>query len=393
MRLLCISSSYWPAFQFGGPIFSVHELNKTLAGKGTDVTVYTTNAGLEKSSHLAGAVDLDNVKVNYFKYSRLLQFLGSTGWHFSLELSKAISAKVSTFDIVYIVGVWNYPMGIAAYYCRKNKKPYIISPRGLLYPFVTQKKFYKKWLYYNLITKKDLRAAAAIHYTSQDEKESCHSFLGLENKAFVIPNGINLSEFDNLPDRQIFRQRYPVLKEKKIILFLGRINWKKGLDVLIDAYRRLTRERGDVYLVIAGNDEAGYIEKVKGWINKYNLGDKVILTGMLVGRDKLAAYAASDIFILPSYSENFGMTTVEAMACKRPVIISNKVGIAREVQQNNAGLVVECNADELCKAIKSLSDDASFAETLSCNGKKMVAEYYNIDNIADRMSAIFRQVC
>jgi glycosyltransferase involved in cell wall biosynthesis len=394
MRLLCISPSYWPAFQFGGPIFSMHALNKALTKKGVEVTVYTTNAGLETSVGATGEVDdIDNVRVNYFLYSKLFHFFGSTGWHFSPALSRAISEKINTFDIVYIVAVWNYPVAIAAYYCRQNKKPYIISPRGLLYPYAARKKFYKKWLYYNLIAKRDLRSAAAIHYTTEDEKRACHAFLGLKNRAFVIPNGINLDEFNNLPDRYIFRQRYPVLKEKKIILFLGRINWKKGLDILIDAYRMLTSERSDLHLVIAGNDEAGYIKKVKGWIAKFGLKDKVTLAGMLIGKDKLQAYAASDIFILPSYSENFGMTAVEAMACAKPVIISDRVGISKEVQENNAGLVVGCSANGLCQAIKLLSDNASLREALSGNAKKMVARYYNIDVIAERMLGIFKEVC
>lgn len=219
MRLLCVSPSYWPAFQFGGPIFSVHELNKRLASKGVEVSVYTTNAGLEKKPGSIGQRELDNIRVNYFAYSKLLHSLGSTGWHFSPAMSRAVSKNINNFDIVYIVAVWNYPAAITAYLCRRNKKPYIISPRGSLYPYVTQKKFYKKWFYYNLVTKRDLSFATAIHYTTQDEKEACHAHLGLKNRAFVIPNGINLAEFANLTDGQIFRQRYPALKEKKSFFF------------------------------------------------------------------------------------------------------------------------------------------------------------------------------
>jgi glycosyltransferase involved in cell wall biosynthesis len=393
MKLLCVSPSYWPAFQFGGPIFSLHQLNRKLAERGVDVSVFTTNAGLENSVGAGGENVIDNVKVNYFSYSKLLQFLGSTGWHFSPALSSAVNKRIITFDLVYIVSVWNYPAAKTAYYCRKSKKPYIMSPRGLLYPYATGKKFYKKWIYYNLIAKRDLKCAAAVHYTTEDEKKACHAPLGLMNKAFVVPNGINFADFDNLPEGGIFRQRYPVLKEKKIILFLGRINWKKGLDILIDAFRMLTNGRSDLHLVIAGNDEGGYIKKVRSWIAKFGLEDKVTLTGMLIGQDKLQALAASDIFVLPSYSENFGMAAVEAMACARPVIISDRVGIFKEVRQNNAGLVVECSAEGLFKAIKLISDDAGLAETLSRNGKKMTAQYYNIDNIAQRMIGVFREVC
>ncbi len=392
MKVLCVIPSYWPAFQLGGPIFSVHQLNKTLALNGIDVTVYTTNDRLENDPNIGRRADVDKVKINYFSYSRFLHFLGSTGWHFSLEMTRALRDQVKNFDLVYIVAIWNYPTAIAAYYCRKYKKPYIVSPRGLLYPYAVKKKLYKKWLYYNLISKKDLMCASAIHYTSEDEKEACHSFLGLKNRAFVIPNGINLAEFDKLPDAEVFRQRYALAKGNKIILFLGRINWKKGLDLLIDAYGRLLKERNDIYLVVAGNDEGGYLKKVEGWVKGFGVKGKVIFTGMLTGKNKLEAYAACDMFVLPSYSENFGMAAVEAMACVKPVIVSNNVGICREIKANNAGLVVECNANGICAALKSLLENPNLAKDLSLNAKSMVAKNYNIDDIAQRMLEAFEQV-
>lgn len=165
------------------------------------------------------------------------------------------------------------------------------------------------------------------------------------------------------------------------------------MDILIDAYRMLASERSDVHLVIAGNDEDGYIVQVKDWVNKFGLEDKLTFTGMLIGQDKLEAYAASDMFVLPSYSENFGMTAVEAMACAKPVIISDRVGISQEIQENNAGIVVTPRATALCEAIKILLDNAGLAKTLSFNGQKLVARCYNIEDIAERMLAIFREVC
>ena len=152
MKLLCVIPSYWPAFQFGGPIFSVHELNKRIARNSIDVTVYTTNAGQEASLRANKQVDLDNIKVNYFAYSKLFQFLGSTGWHFSLAMTRAIRQNLKRFDLVYILGAWNYPVAAAAYYCRRARKPYIISPRGQLYPYLIKKKLWKKGIYYNFIS-------------------------------------------------------------------------------------------------------------------------------------------------------------------------------------------------------------------------------------------------
>jgi len=350
MKILCVTPSYWPAFKFGGPIYSVHGLNKALVKKGIDVTVYTTNVGLDGNSTIQDTrytihdsqleVELDGVKVTYFGFAKFLEFFGKAGWQFSMPITKALKKQLDHFDIVYIISVWNFPSAVAAYYCKKYRKPYIISPRGLLYPFTIGEKAFKKLLYYYLVGEVALKGAAAIHYTTDDEAGQCHSFLGLRNRSIVIPNGIDLSEFANLPMKESLRERYPALKDKKVILFLGRINWKKGLDILVRAYAKLARERNDVHLLIAGNDEENYGTKVKHWLKEYGLkyddtssssqhlnistsiskpsilnlascilhrDTRVTFTGMLMGKEKLEAYAGSDIFVLPSYSENFGI--------------------------------------------------------------------------------------
>ncbi len=385
MRLLCVIPSYWPAFQFGGPIFSEHALNKALVTKGIDVNVYTTNVGLNGRVPNNQEVDVDGVRVTYFAFTRFFEFLGATGWQFSLPMANALKENLKRFDIIYIVAIWNYPVAAAAYYCRKFKLPYIISPRGLLYPYVTAKKAWKKWLYYYLITKRDLNGATAIHYTTEDEAEKCHLPLGLKNRAFIIPNGIDLSEFKGLPVKEKLSQRYPVLRGKKVILFLGRINWKKGLDILVKAYSMLAKKREGLHLLIVGNDEAGYGKKVKRWVAELGLKDCVTFTGMLVGREKLGAYAASDIFALPSYSENFVMSVIEAMACGIPVIISNKVGIYREIEKNSAGIVVDTSVESLSCGIKSLLNNPDFKKEIADNGRRLVEAYYDINRPADMM--------
>ncbi len=392
MKILCVIPAYWPAFQLGGPIFSVHNLNRTLAKKTVDISVYTTNFGLPKISPNAGEIDVNGVKVTYFTFTRFFEYLGTTGWQFSLPMTAALRGNLRLFDVIYIVAIWNYPIAIAAHYCRRYKKPYIISPRGLLYPYATGRKAWKKWPYYQLITKRDLEGAAAIHYTTRDELERCHSALGLKNTAVVIPNGIDLCEFKDLPSKEKLRQRYPALKDKKVILFLGRINWKKGLDILIEAYSVLAKKRNDVHLLITGNDEAGYIRKVKKWVRGYGIGQQVTFTGMLTGKEKLEAYAASDIFVLPSYSENFAIATVEAMACGLPVIISNQVGIYKEVSGAEAGVVIETDARQLAGAIENLLDNPGLCKKMGENGRCLVNEKFRLDKVADDMIMIYKNI-
>ena len=113
---------------------------------------------------------------------------------------------------------------------------------------------------------------------------------------------------------------------------------------------------------------------------------------MLVGEDKISALRESDVFVLPSYSENFGMSVVEAMECETPVVISNKVGIYKEVERNKAGIVVEINADSLYKGIKLLLDNPSLRKEISVNARKLVEEYYNIDKVAERMIEAYEEI-
>jgi glycosyltransferase involved in cell wall biosynthesis len=392
MRVLCVIPKYWPAFQYGGPISSVHYLNKTLVEKGVGVTVYTTNVGLDKSVPVNQEVELDGVKVNYFMFTKLFEFMGATGWQFSLQLTDALKENLQDFDLIYIVRIWSYPAAAAAYYSRRYEKPYIFVPRGMLCPYTFSKKIWKKWLYYYLIVKRNLEGALAIHYTSDDEAEKTHPFLGLQSRPVIIPNGIKLSEFPAFPDGQRLKTRYPHLKDKKIILFLGRIHKVKRLDVLVKAFALLAKEKKDAHLLIAGGGKGTYCRRVKKWIRECGMNAQVTFTGILTGKEKIEAYAGSDIFVLPSYSESFGMAVVEAMACSLAVVISNKVGIYKEVKRNKAGIVIDANTESLHQAMKLLLEDFSLKKEIAANGRKLVEEYYDIDKVADKMIENFRKI-
>jgi glycosyltransferase involved in cell wall biosynthesis len=371
MKLLCIVPSYWPAFKYGGTVYCIHTLNKAFVKKGVDVTVYTTNAGLEVKTPVNQQVNIDGVKVYYFSYIKLFDLFGSSGWQFSWQMTKTLKRTLKTFELVYVNSIWNYPIAVTAHYCMQYKKPYIIFPHGMLYPYTLAKKAWKKWPYYRLVVKRNLQNAAAINYTTMDEAEKCHSFLGLNSKFFIVPNGIDLSEFKDLPSKENLRKRYNISRDKKIILFLGRINWKKGLDILTDAYSRLAKNRNDVHLLVVGPDEESYGQKIKKWFrnsglkyvdngskNKdYESDSRITFTGMLTGQAKLEALAGSDIFVLPSYSENFGMAVIEALACGISAIISNQVGTYKDIWENRAGKITETNPKILQRDLVELLDN------------------------------------
>lgn len=381
MKLLSVGSAYWPAFSLGGPILSSHNLHIGLKKYGVDVTVYTTNLGLADRVPLNREVDVDGIGVTYFPFSKYFEFTGPTGWQFSTEMTKALRNAIPRYDLISIGGVWDYPVAAAAYYCRKFKKPYVIFPHGLLYPETFGKKAWKKWPYYKLIAHKVLNSASAIHFTTLDEAERCSKFVGERTKSLVIPNSIQLAKFTNQPKEDYLRTKYPVLEDKKIILFLSRLNWKKGLDLLIDAFGRIAKTRSDVFLVIVGEDDGdGYRNVISRRISDSNLSSKVIMTGALYGTEKDSAYVYSDVFALSSYSENFGMVVVEAMAWGVPVLISNKVGLWRDVVARQAGLVSEANADDVYLNLKKLIENDALCGKLRENGLKMAGSF-DVDNI------------
>lgn len=406
MKILTVTPYYWPAFTHGGPTFSLYHLNKALARKGLDITVYTTDLDLNDRVPVNKEINTEGVKITYFSFTNLFKFIAHSGWQFSLPLTRALKKNLNNFDLIYISTVWNYSTAAAAYYSRLYRKPYCIAPRGMLYPDLFYKKIWKKGIYYWLILGKAMKNTAAIHYTTEDESQKTHSFFSLKNRSMIIPNGIDLSEFSCLSDRGKLSARYLHLKDKKVILFLGRINWKKGLDILVDAFARLARDSDDVHLLIAGGDEERYSRRVKRWIRKHgmNYADyalnhkdseekaRVTFTGMLIGEEKLEAFRGSDIFVLPSYSENFALSVVEAMASRLPVVISNKVGLYNEIKRNNAGIIVETNAESLYQGIKLLLDNSDLKEEIAINGRKLAEEQYGIDKVADQMIEAFTQI-
>ncbi len=306
-------------------------------------------------------------------------------------MTKALKRNLKAFDVIYIVSVWNYPAAAAAHYCRQHKKPYIISPRGSLYPYTARKKLWKKLPYYHSVAKRDIQSAIAVHYLTKDEAEKCHPTLHLKNQAIVTPNGLDISEFNDLPGREKLRNRYPYLQDKKVILFLGRIHWIKGLDILSKAYGRLARERNDVHLLIVGFDEDGYKKKIRRWLKQEKVFDQVTFTGTLEAREKLEIFAGSDLFVLPSYSEGFSMAILEAMICGLPVIITRQCNFP-EIQTANAGVIIKPDGEDLYQAFVKMLANKKEAIEMGLRGKKFVQEYYSIDKIADMFLIAFQEV-
>lgn len=387
MRVLHLIPTYIPAYRYGGPIRSVHYLNKWLVKKGIDVTVYTTNIdGKDRLDVPVGQlVDVDGVKVYYFKSSF------PRSWYFSKDLNQALKNNLKEFDLVHITSVFLASSVVGAYYAKKFNKPYIISPRGSLMELPFKKKFLKKKLYCGLIENKNLRNAAAVHFTTEAERRD-YEKLGLPSKkAIIVANGIDFEDVKGAPKGD-FREKFKISKDKKIVLFLSRLDWTKGLDTLIPAFAEVAKNRNDVVLVIAGGDDEGYKKNLKSQISNLKIEDRVIFTGLLTGSDKIAAFQDSDVFVLPSYSESFGMAVVEAMYFGLPTVITNGVAIAENIFESNAGIVVEKNEKLVSEAILKILNDESFAKKLGEKGAAFVREEYSPEIIAEEFIRAYNEI-
>lgn len=385
MKILIISPAHLHGYKIGGPIASMESMNKGLVDEGVFVDVLATPYGLDDESEetLKTWQDVDGIKnyrVKYFKY------WGYGNFTFSPSLVLEAYRIVKEYDLVICNGIMNFPLIFSALVALLKGKPYSFLPHGTLYKetFELKSKFAKKLLY-NLIVKHLLVRSSGIQFTTLDEKEKVCSYLQINPKSFIIPNSIDASKYIVLPPKGLFFKEYPLLENKRLIVFFGRITAKKGMDILIESFYKLSNEFPDLHLVIAGSDEENYSIKVKEWIKEYNLSEQVTFTGLLSGKNKYSVLIDSEIFVLPSYSENFGMSVVEAMLCGIPVVISKGVGIYNEVSDNDAGIVTDISVDAVFSGIKELLQNEPKRKKYSNQGKVFVREYYDQRTIAKEL--------
>lgn len=271
---------------------------------------------------------------------------------FSFELVRYIKSVVNESDLVHVHGLYRFPQSFACWYSRKIKKPYILSPHGSLDPVLFNKEERKlmRRLYQRFFEIENVRKSNKVHFTATDELEFAN-FLGVKKNGVVIPNGIETSDFKKLPDKGFFKSTFEVKQKHFKILFLGRVAWKKGLDILLESMPSIIKKIPNVILIIAGPDNEGYKKALKDIINSLDIDSYVKFVGMLDREEVKKAYVDSDIFLLPSYSENYGITIIESLVCGCPVVISRNVNIHKEIMDNNIGQVIDCDPKDISDAV------------------------------------------
>ncbi|GAB3639731.1 glycosyltransferase [Spirosoma arcticum] len=310
---------------------------------------------------------------------------------FSGELFSYLQKNIRAYDIIHCHGLWHF--GTLAPFFIDRSVAKVITPHGVLDPWVYAHNRWKKTLIDTLAQKTYLRRADLVHVLSTDERRDVDNYLAAPHpNVVVIPNGIRLSDFAQLPPRGTFRSQIGLADDQPLVLFMSRLNVKKGLGLLLPAFRDYVRTHPHSVLVLAGPND-GYEDTARQFIDTHQLNDSIRLVGMLTGDTKKAALAEADVFVLPSFSEGFSMAVLEAMAAGTATLVSDKVGFSDVIRQHQAaGVIAELTPDGVWAGLKNLLDDETLRQRISQNATALLQAQYDIDVVAKRLLDEYEKV-
>lgn len=312
---------------------------------------------------------------------------------FSGDLYRYLRKNIQRYDIVHCHGLWHF--GALAPFLLDRSVAKVVTPHGVLDPWVYAHNRWKKTVIDVLAQKTYLRRASLVQALSTDERTDILRYLGDQHpnpNVVVIPNGVRLSDFAQLPPQGTFRQTFAIPADRRMVLFMSRLNAKKGLDLLLPAFRDYVRRHPDTVLVLAGGDD-GYEATARQFIDQQNLGDSVRMVGILTGNMKKAALADADLFVLPSYSEGFSMAVLEAMAVGTPTLVSDKVGFSDEIRRHEAaGLLTELTPGGVLNGLETLLGNEALGQRISQNATALLRAQYDINIVAKRLLDEYEKV-
>jgi glycosyltransferase involved in cell wall biosynthesis len=376
MRILHVTPCYLPGRSYGGPIASVHGLARALVRRGHEVSVFTTDLdGWEPLDPAPGEqAEIDGVDVRYF--SARPAYVGRR-IHRAPALREALRRRLPEFDVVQAHGLFTWPTTCAAREAEHAGVPFVLSPRGMLVrDLIRRRGRLRKELWLHAFDRRTFERAALVHATSELEARELRRFAFACRPIETIPNGVDHEPFDD--DAGELSPCVRALVERDdLILFLGRINWKKGLDRLLEAVVRL--DAG--HLVVAGDDH-GYRAELERLVRERGVSDRVTFTGPVVGRDKAALLERASVLALVSDNENFGNVVLEALAAALPVVVTHGVGAAPIVESAGAGLVVDGEPSAIASALECILADRTAAHALGEAGRAEVRTRYTWDVVA-----------
>lgn len=319
-----------------------------------------------------------NVEVHYFPVERL-------NWFRDSAARRRFDELVARSAGLHIHGLWETSTNAAARAARAHGKPYLLSAHGMLERWALRNKGRKKQIYAALFERANLRGASCLHALTEAEAQDYRDF-GLRNPIAIIPNGVDIpASLSPEP----FLTRFPELRQKKLVLFLGRIHYKKGLDILSQAWSQVASQWRDVQLVLAGPDFENTQTEIQKLLRSLGIQSRATFTGMLAKELKWSALAAAHCFVLPSYSEGLSLSVLEAMGAGVPVIVSKQCNLP-EVATYSCGWVIQPRVGDLTVALdEALRTSDSKLSEIGANGRRVVGECYTWHVVGKQMSSVY----
>jgi glycosyltransferase involved in cell wall biosynthesis len=373
------------ASRTGGPAFAVVGSALALRSLGVESTVVTTDLAAAASGD-RGRVSPDELPRGAAELDvRLLPARRPFRLAYSPALAAAVSDEAARADVVHIHSLYLLPQLSGYRAANKLSRPYVVSPHGALDPWLGKRGRVRKRLTDALWQSRMLKRAAALHVTSEEEARLIDGVAPNVPRA-VVPIGIRWDDFQTLPSPGEFRNRYLRGHSGPVVLFLGRLTFKKGLDVLVAGFARAAVP--DAVLAIVGPDDERMQPGLESLAKQAGIGSRIVFTGMLRGEDKAGALAAADVWALPSHTENFGLAVVEALAAGRPVLLSPAVNIAHEAGAARAATICEPDANEFGYALAALLADHERRAELGSRAREF-ARRYDWPEVAPRWKEMY----
>jgi glycosyltransferase involved in cell wall biosynthesis len=376
LKILHVTASYKPAYVYGGPIMSVAMLCEQLVKAGHEVHVYTTtaNGSAELDVPTGKSVDVDGVPVTYFTRKT------KDHSHLSPGLLKAVYRDAKKFDVVHIHAWWNLAVVLACFAALKRRVPVVISPRGTLslYSFQNKNTAVKSLMHRMSMP---FLKRSHFHVTSVHEQEAVETVV--TGKSITnIPNFVKLPPLKhNTPENQ----RSHVFK----LLFFSRIEEKKGLDILIGSLKQIT---SPYQLTIAGSGNENYIDDLKALALQHQVSDQITWLGF-VNDNKFDLLSQQDLFVLPSYDENFGNAVIESLSVGTPVLISKGVGLANYVIDNRLGWVCDNTEASVAAYINNIIDtETSSLNRIRQSAPQIIYHHFEGSALVKKYISMYQQI-
>lgn len=382
LKILFVLPAYYPALDFGGPIPVAQDTARRLGALGHEVTVWTTNllTSHTKLGKRTEEREVDGVRTVYLNSVARYHWVG-----IAPDVFRYLYRELNDYDVVHIYGYREFLTLAIAGWAKRAGTPYVMQALGTV-PRM-KRSLGKKFIYDMLFGSSVLNNAAALVAKSPLELQQYLDAGIKPERINLVPNGMELPENISEIEPGSFRGSCGIDEKDPLILFLGRIDPIKGLELLIQAFSRLG---GRAKLALVGPDE-GYQKKLEQLVRRKGLGGAVKFPGPLYAEQKWAAYLDADVYVLPSVFENFPRTVLEALGCDTPVVITDRCGIAPQIK-DKAGLVVPYEEEALGQAIKQLVEDHELRERFIRGGRRLLEEEFSWEPLIEKLESLYKQV-